>query len=265
MRMRALAVGLVALCVASGCAQAPAVEGEGAEKAELSPQLKALVLDQAPTDLAHPLYIDFNGRAELLGYALEPEAKAAPGSQLSLKLYWRAGGKLEGGYVPYTELLLPDGKRVELEASSPVRQGELSPANWERGKIYVDEITATVPKDLEASRFSIVVGLKTAPIPEEPKEEPEAEKKPEKGDKKAEDVAPATFGSVYLSVLSGPADSKHGGVIATLETGYTRPVAGKGPKKPTTTSAVKRAPGAPGALAPGKPAPAPKPQPVQPQ
>ena len=57
----------------------------------------------------------------------------------------------------------------------------------------------------------------------------------------------------------------HGGVIATLETGYTRPVAGKGPKKPTTTSAVKRAPGAPGALAPGKPAPAPKPQPVQPQ
>ena len=261
MRMRALAVGLVALCVASGCAQAPAVEGEAAEKAELSPQLKALVLDQAPTDLAHPLYIDFNGRAELLGYALEPEAKAAPGSQLSLKLYWRAGGKLEGGYVPYTELLLPDGKRVELEATSPVRQGELSPANWERGKIYVDEITATVPKDLEVARFSIVVGLKTAPIPEEPKEEAEAEKKPEKGDKKAEEAAPATFGSVYLSVLSGPADSKHGGVIATLETGYTRPVAGKGAKKPPT-SAIKRAPGAP---VPGKPAPAPAPKPAQPQ
>lgn len=259
--MRVLAFGLVALCVASGCAQAPAAEGEAAEKAELSPQLKALVLDQAPTDLAHPLYIDFNGRAELLGYALEPEAKAAPGSQLSLKLYWRAGGKLEGGYVPYTELLLPDGKRVELEATSPVRQGELSPANWERGKIYVDEITATVPKDLEVARFSIVVGLKTAPIPEEPKEEPEAEKKPEKGDKKAEEVAPATFGSVYLSVLSGPADSKHGGVIATLETGYTRPVAGKGGKKPPT-SAIKRAPGAP---APGKPAPAPAPKPAQPQ
>jgi hypothetical protein len=259
--MRALAFGLVALCVASGCAQAPAAEGEGAEKAELSPQLKALVLDQVPTDIAHPLYIDFNGRAELLGYALEPEAKAAPGSQLSLKLYWRAGGKLEGGYVPYTELLLPDGKRVELDASSPVRQGELSPANWERGKIYVDEITATVPKDLEASRFSIVVGLKTAPIPEEPAADAaEAEKKPEKDAKKAEDTAPATFGSVYLSVISGPADSKHGGVIATLETGYTRPVAGKGVKKPA--SAIKRAPGAP---ASGKPAPAPKPQPAQPQ
>lgn len=262
MRMRALALGLVALCVAGGCAQAPAVEGEGAEKAELSPQLKALVLDQTPTDIPHPLYIDFNGRAELLGYALEPEAKAAPGSQLSLKLYWRAGGKLEGGYVPYTELLLPDGKRIELEASSPVRQGELSPANWERGKIYVEELSATVPKDLEAARFSIIVGLKTAPIPEEPAADAaEAEKKPEKGDKKAEEAAPATFGSVYLSVLSGPADSKHGGVIATLETGYTRPVAGKGAKKPPT-SAIKRAPGAP---APAKPAPAPKPQPAQPQ
>ena len=54
-----------------------------------------------------------------------------------------------------------------------------------------------------------------------------------------------TFGSVYLSVLSGPADSKHGGVIATLETGATpgaqRARAAKDDKR--GAGAVKRLPG----------------------
>ena len=220
MRMRALAVGLVTLCVAVGCAQAPAKEDD-AEKPELSPQAKSLVLEQAPTDLPHPVAIDFNGRAELIGYALEPEGTAAPGSQLSLKLYWRSTGKLEEGYVPFTELVLPNGTRVEVEGSGPVRKGELLPNTWEQGKVYVDEVSITVPKDIDASRFSIVVGLKTQPIaPEEPAAEVEA-KDPKKADKKDEKPEAGTFGPVYLSVLSGPSDKVHGAALASLETGVT--------------------------------------------
>src|SRR4051794_28565963 len=162
MRMKALAMGIVALCVAAGCAQAPAKEGD-AEKPELSAQDKALVLDEAPTDIAHPLYIDFNGKAELLGYALEPATMAAPGSKLSLKLYWRSGGKLEEGYLPFTELVTPDGRRVDVDGSGPVRKGALVPANWEPGKVYVDELEVSVPADIDAARFSIVVGFKTQP------------------------------------------------------------------------------------------------------
>ena len=219
MRMRAPAALLLALC-AVGCAQAPATE-DTADKPELSPQAKSLVLDQAPSDISHPLYIDFNGRADLLGYALEPEGTAAPGSQLSLKLYWRSTGKLEGGYVPYTELVLPDGSRSEVEGSGPVRKGELVPSNWEPGKVYVDELSFTVPKDIDAARFSIVVGLRTQPIaPEAPTEAPAA-KDSKKAPKKADLTAEGAFGPVYLSVLSGPADSKHGGVLASVETGVT--------------------------------------------
>jgi hypothetical protein len=219
MRMRAPAALLVALCVA-GCAQAPAREDAG-DKPELSAQAKSLVLDQAPSDIPHPLYIDFNGRAELLGYALEPDGKAAPGSQLSLKLYWRSTGKLDGEYVPYTELVLPNGSRSEVEGSGPVRKGELVPSNWEPGKVYVDELSFTVPKDIDAARFSIVVGLRTVPIaPEEPAEAP-APKDPKKAPRKADKAAEGAFGPVYLSVLSGPADSKYGGVIASVETGVT--------------------------------------------
>ena len=221
MRMRAMATLVLALCAASGCAQGPAKEGD-AEKPEVTPELKRLVLEQAPTDIAHPLYVDFNGKAELLGYALDPESTAAPGSKLTLKLFWRSTGKLEAGYVPFTELLTPDGRRTEIEGSGPVRKGALAPQNWETSNVYIDELEISVPADINAARFAIVVGLKTQPIaPEEPIA-PEADAKDAKKDeKKAEKPAEGTFGSVYLSVVSGPADGKHGAAIATVETGIT--------------------------------------------
>ncbi len=259
MRMRALAIGLVALCAAVGCAQAP-VKEEPVEKPELSPEMKSLVLDSAPTDIPHPLYIDFNGKAELVGYALEPATMAAPGSKLSLKLYWRSTGKLGEGYVPFTELVLPNGNRIDVDGSGPVRKGPLMPVNWEPSKIYVDELEVAVPADIDAARFSIVVGLKTQPIaPEEPAEDPD-KKDDKKAEKKPEKAPEGTFGAVYLSVLSGPADSKHGGVIASLDTGATPgALRARAAKDDKHAGALKRLP-----LKPAKGMPAPRPaQPAQ--
>jgi len=217
MRIKALAMGIVALCAAVGCAQAPVKEGD-AEQPELTAEDKALVLDEAPTDIPHPLYMDFNGKAELLGYALEPAALAPPGSKLSLKLYWRSTGKLDGGYLPFTELVTPEGKRILVDGNNPVRKGALVPANWEPSKVYVDDLEVSVPADIDVARFTIVVGFKTEPTPPE---EPAADDSAKKADKKPEKASENSFGAVYLSVLSGPADSKYGGVIATLETGAT--------------------------------------------
>jgi hypothetical protein len=219
MRMQALAVGVLALLTAVGCAQSPSKEAEA--KPELSAELTSLILTDAPSDLPNPLFIDFGGKVALLGYALEPTNLAAPGSKISLKLFWRCSSKLAEGYKLYTELVTAGGKRFAVEGGGALRQG-LPPAQWEPGKIYIDEVTLTVPEEMEAARFSIVVGLKTDPIaPEEPAEGEAAEAK--KDAKKAEKNAekPATFGAVHLRVLSGPADGKHGGVIATLETGVT--------------------------------------------
>ena len=164
MRIKALAMGIVALCAAVGCAQAPVKEGD-AEKPELTPEDKALVLDEAPTDIPHPLYMDFSGKAELLGYALEPAALAPPGSKLSLKLYWRSTGKLDAGYLPFTELLLPNGKRILVDGNNPVRKGALVPANWEPSKVYVDDLEVSVPADIDVARFTIVVGFKNRSQP----------------------------------------------------------------------------------------------------
>lgn len=249
MRVGAL-VSLLSFSLLIGCAQAQK-EGEAAEKPELTPELKALVLEQAPTDIAHPLYVDFNGKAELVGYALEPSGMAAPGSKVSLKLYWRSTGALGEGYLPFTELVTPDGRRIEVSGSGPVRSGALVPVNWETSKVYVDELDITVPADINAARFSIVVGLKTAPVaPEEP-----AEGEAKKDEKKDEKAVEAAFGAVYLSVVSGPADDKHGAVLASLETGVT-----PGAQRVLAAKDAKRPAGKPGAPVPvaGRPV-APKP------
>jgi len=228
---------LLALSVCAGCAQAPATTAEPAEKPELTPELKSLVLDEAPTDISRPLYVDFNGKAELVGYALEPEGTAAPGSKLKLKLYFRSTGALGEGYSPFVELVTSNGRRIEVSGSGPMQGGPLSPANWETGKVYVDEVPITVPTDINAARFSIVVGFKTQPVaPQEP-----GDAAAKKDDKKAEKTAEPVFGSVYLSVVSGPSDPKHGAVITSVETGVTpgvqRVVARDAAKRPSKAPA----------------------------
>jgi hypothetical protein len=212
---------MLGVSVCAGCAQAPATTAEPAEKPELTPELKSFVLEQAPSDIAHPLYVDFNGKAELVGYALEPEGTAAPGTKLTLKLYFRSTGALDAGYAPFAELVTPNGRRIDVSGSGPMQGGALSPANWETGKVYIDELPITVPTDINAARFSIVVGFKTQPIALEERAEDAAKKDDKKDDKKAEKATEAVFSPVYLSVLSGPADPKHGAVIATVETGVT--------------------------------------------
>jgi hypothetical protein len=234
MRMQARALGVLALLVA-GCAQPPLKEGE--EKAELSAELKSLVLNEAPRDLPNPTFIDFSGKVALIAYSVEPSTVAAPGSKISLKLFWRCSSKLSGPYKLYTELVTAGGKRFEVEGGGPLRG--LAPSSWEPGKIYIDDVTLTVPADLDAARFSIVAGFKTEPIA------PEAAA-PQADAKDAEEK-PATFGAVYLNVLSGPADAKHGAIIATLETGVT-----PGAKRARAAKDEKRAVGMKRPLPPGK-------------
>jgi len=214
MRTHALAVGLL-LLTAVGCAQSTPKEDQ--EQPELGPELQALVLDQAPSDVPNPTFVDFGGKVSLIGYALEPARLAAPGSKLTLKLFWRSMSELGESYRVYTELVTPGGKRFPVEGTGPVRQGALKPSTWESGKIYIDELDITVPEELDAARFSIVVGLKTAPVAPE---EPAAVAKGKAKDGEAKDEpSEGNFGEVYLSVVSGLSDAKHGGVVATLETG----------------------------------------------
>ena len=253
MRMHARALGVLALLVA-GCAQPQLKEGE--EQPELSAELKSLVLDDAPSDLPNPTFIDYSGKVALVGYSVEPSTLAAPGSKISLKLFWRSSSKLSGPYKLYTELVTAGGKRFEVEGGGPLRS--LPPSSWEPGKIYIDDVTLTVPADIDAARFSIVAGFKTEPVAAEAPEAA-AEKPDEKAAKDAKEKPATTFGAVYLNVLSGPADAKHGAVIATLDTGVT-----PGAKRARAAKDEKRAVGMKRPLPPGKLPVSAKPRPTPP-
>jgi hypothetical protein len=244
--MHARALGVLALLVA-GCAQPQLKEGE--QNPELSAELKSLVLDEAPSDLPNPTFIDYSGKVALIGYSVEPSTLAAPGSKISLKLFWRSSSKLSGPYKLYTELVTAGGKRFEVEGGGPLRS--LAPSSWEPGKIYIDDVTLTVPADIDAARFSIVAGFKTEPVAAE---EPDVE-----AAKGAKEKPATTFGAVYLSVLSGPADAKHGAVIATLDTGVT-----PGAKRARAAKDEKRAVGMKRPLPPGKLPVSAKPRPTPP-
>ena len=235
----------------AGCAQPQLKEGE--EQPELSAELKSLVLDDAPSDLPNPTFIDYSGKVALVGYSVEPSTLAAPGSKISLKLFWRSSSKLSGPYKLYTELVTAGGKRFEVEGGGPLRS--LAPSSWVPGKIYIDDVTLTVPADIDAARFSIVAGFKTEPVAAEAA----AEKPDEKAAKDAKEKPATTFGAVYLNVLSGPADAKHGAVIATLDTGVT-----PGAKRARAAKDEKRAVGVKRPLPPGKLPVSAKPRPTPP-
>ena len=246
MRNSGLALVLAALLGAAGCGKSVGQQGE---PQELGPELASVVLEEAPSDLPNRTLIDFAGRADLIGYSVTPASLAAPGSKLTLKTFWRSSGRLAEGYQLYTELVTPAGKRFEIDGAGPLRKGPLTPASWQPGKVYVDELEITVPQAIDAARFSIVVGLKTAPLEPEKADDAKAEPKPAAAEEKA---ATGTFGPVYLTVVSGLADSKHGGIIATLETGVT-PGAMRARNVKSAAGQGKRPPGAAGQLPQVKP------------
>ncbi len=244
-RMQGLSVVSLVLCAATGCADPSAVEAE--QKPEVPAELKSYVLNEAPTDIPHRLHIDFGGKAEIIGYALEPERLAAPGSKIQLKLFWHSSNKISPGFTLFTQLTAPSGKRFPAEGAGPLRKGPLSPSEWEPGNVYIDELELSVPEELDAARFSIVTGIRGEPS-KVVDAQPEGTGEQEPAPKPEAEAEKGTFSAVHLRVLSGASDGRHGGVIATLDTGIT-----PGSRRAKPAKDAKRAGQAAGQRRPGPP------------
>ncbi|HVR21081.1 MAG TPA: hypothetical protein VMS65_15320, partial [Polyangiaceae bacterium] len=65
------------------CASPPSSDGEKAE-------FQKFALSAVPTDVKHPTFVDFGGKVQLVGWEMSPGGVAAPGSTISLKLYWQS-------------------------------------------------------------------------------------------------------------------------------------------------------------------------------
>jgi hypothetical protein len=138
------------------------------------PGLEQYVLDQLPADLEHRTLVDFEGKVHLLGVALRPTGPVAPGSQVTLTLYWKSVAPLGPGWSLFTHLVGSGGQRVTSGAEGdggfddigPLRQRAnqagpqaLPPSKWTVGKIYVDTQQLSIPRTIRSRELAILVGI----------------------------------------------------------------------------------------------------------
>jgi len=236
---------VLATVLAFACAAPPSTESE-----KVDPSFQKYVLSAVPADVPNPTFVDFGGKLHLVGYEVSPATTAAPGSTVSVKLYWRSVKKVPLCYRLTTRLTAPNGTIHEFDDVGPLRESSetdrgkvprFPPSAWTPGMIYVDEQSLTVP-NTDAPVLDLTVGVS---CPSYTMNEGKLEKASE----------------FKLGVLSGVSDGKEGAFLARLVTGARRGDKAKdkdGRRRPTLRPGPDRRPGMPlgrepGARVPGSP------------
>jgi hypothetical protein len=169
------------------------------ESAKPDATLAANVLTSVPADVQNRTLVDFGGAVHLVGWDLEPSARAAPGSKLKLKLYWRSVKRLTPGWGLFTHLIVPGQDKPFAFDGVGLLRSKLSPSDWVPGMIYVDEQDLTVP-ELSSAEVTLAVGLHRQAVQVEGKE-----------------VDGLT--GLRLPILSGLSDGRDRAIVARLATG----------------------------------------------
>lgn len=149
---------LVAASVGPAC-----VGGKSGISAEDRDRLKAYILDAVPAD-AKKIDVNFENKIRLAGYKVVPE-HAGPGTPVKVTYYWRCEDPIEEGWLLFTHVQ-HDGydKPDNLDGNGPIREMRgrsqiLGPDRWERGKVYADEQSFTMPSDLRGPDTTVYVGI----------------------------------------------------------------------------------------------------------
>ena len=223
------ALGVVPL--AAAC-----VGGKASISSEDKARLQGFILDAVPPD-AKKTDVNFENKVHLVGYKVEPET-AGPGVNVKLTYYWRCDEPLDEGWRLFTHIQHEGFPSHEgLDGVGPLReargQGQvLGPDKWERGKIYVDEQTYTMPKDLKGPDSIVYVGifkgdarLRTISGPNDGDNRAIVTKiktgvagKPEnkRGQNDVPEIQPLKLGAGEKIVIDGKADDKAwGGAVST--------------------------------------------------
>ena len=191
--MRSLgSLALTFALAAAAVTSAPAcVGGKQQISAEDRTRLAAQILDAVPAD-AKKTDINFENKVHVVGYKVEPELAPA-GTVVKFVTYWRCDDPVEEGWQLFTHIQHEGYDKPEnLDANGPLRELKgnhqvLGPDRWERGKIYADEQTFTMPQDLQGPDTMVYVGI--------------------------------WKGDARLRILSGPNDGDNRAIVAKIKTG----------------------------------------------
>ena len=153
MRSPIVASSLLVAAALFGCA------GQG-EAPKVDDSVAALVLSDVPTDVQHRTLVDFGGAVQLVGWDLSPE-RAAPGSALHLKLYWRSTKKLSPGWTLFTHVISADAPKPYAFDEAGTLRAKLPPSEWTAGNVYVDEQDILLPQEIGAPVVTLAVDRKS--------------------------------------------------------------------------------------------------------
>jgi 4-amino-4-deoxy-L-arabinose transferase-like glycosyltransferase len=94
----------------------------------------------------------------LLGYDLAPEHAARNTHPLTVTLYWQVNSTLLIDYTTFVHLRNAAGETVAQKDQPPL--GGVYPTSlWEPGEIIADDIVMSLPENLPAGAYRLVVGL----------------------------------------------------------------------------------------------------------
>lgn len=167
------------------------VGGKATISSEDKERLKPYILEAVPAE-AKKTDVNFENKIHLAGYKIEPE-NAGPGVAVKVTYYWRCDEPIEEGWQLFTHVQHENFERVEnLDANGPLREVKgrsqvLGPDRWERGKVYADEQTLTMPAELRGPESIVYVGI--------------------------------FKGDARLRIISGPSDGDNRAIVGKIKTG----------------------------------------------
>jgi len=246
---------LVGLLGVSAAASTACVGGKQQISAEDKDKLKSFILDGVPAD-AKKTDVNFENKVHLVGYKIEPE-QAGPNTPVKVTYYWRCDEPLEEGWRLFTHIQHEGFERFEgLDGVGPLREARGQsqvggPDKWERGKIYADEQSFTMPAELRGPDSIVYVGifkgdarLRTISGPNDGDNRaivtkiktgvaPKPQEQPKRGANDLPEIQPTKLAAGEKIVIDGKADDKAWGGAAS-----TGPFVDVGTGKPNTSFPV---------------------------
>ncbi len=104
-----------------------------------------------------PLSANLGGEVALVGYSLE-NPKVEPGDVIRLPFYWQALTEMERDYTVFVHLLDAKGEVQAQRDSQPVG-GYCPTSTWREGEEVKDNYGLSLPPDLPAGEYVIVMGM----------------------------------------------------------------------------------------------------------
>jgi hypothetical protein len=108
-------------------------------------------------EVGETLTVDFGDQVELVGYELSEDA-VAPGSELSLTLYWEVLGRMAEEYTDFVHLRGADGAAISQDDFPPLKN--LYPSYyWAEGEVVPDPRRLSIPEGTAPGWYRLEVGL----------------------------------------------------------------------------------------------------------